>query len=106
MDTTVAFCYRTGNENGELGIRSSRRDVDSPSAYSLPLELWPSGDVFWGWEKQSVGVGWLEGRRSLGSTDERSKLGVRKAVIGDLQIWGCGDCIWGNRKKRIIIILI
>lgn len=103
MDTTVAFCYRNGNENGELGIRSNRRDVDPPSAYSLPLELWPSGDVFWDWEKQRVGV---EDRRSLGSTDERSKLGVREAVIGDLQIWGCGDCIWGNREKRIIIILV
>lgn len=57
-------------------------------------------------KKQRVGVGWLEGRRSLGSTDERSKLGVREAVIGDLQIWGCRVCIWGNRKKRIIIILI
>lgn len=36
LGTTVAFCCRTGNENGELGNRSNRRDVDPPSAYSLP----------------------------------------------------------------------
>lgn len=59
----------------KLDIRSNRSDVDPPSAYSLPWELWPSGDVFWSWEKkQRVGVVWLEGRRSLGSTDERPKL--------------------------------